>query len=184
MTLQEKLAKTEEKVRELFAQTFTIGNLSHLTRDMNMNDLGYTFQWDKRSKRKLGCCNYSFQRITLSVHYVDQNFEDKFYLIEDTIRHEMAHAFSYEFYGSRLGRGHGDHWKFTCKQVGADPTRTKSDVNMTYKYSLVCPSCGETRANYHRKPKTNKACGKCCNEHNNGQYDAQYKLELRENNSK
>jgi predicted SprT family Zn-dependent metalloprotease len=178
MTLNQKLKVVEDKVEELFATPFPVGACGE---DFTMNDLSYHFNWDKRSRRKLGCCNYTFRRITLSVKYIELNFDDNFHLIEDTIRHEMAHAFSYYIHGNK-GKGHNAYWRAMCRIVGADPTRTKSGINMEYKYTLECPSdnCDVTEG-FQRRPSVVRACGKCCREHNGGRFSHKYQMELKQN---
>ena len=178
--MSEAIRTTEALVTQLFKQSFTIGNLAHLKQEMCINDLGYVFKWDKRSKKKLGSCNYTKKVITLSVKYVEQNFKDNFHLIEDTIRHEFAHAFSREYYGQK-GSGHNKYWRAVCLQTGANPSRTKSGVNMDYKYSSYCSHCEEEKGGYHRKPTATRACYDCCIEHNNGKFDRRFILDVKQN---
>ena len=46
-----------------------------------------------------------------------------------------------------------------------------------FKWALQCPNCFK-QSKFYRKPKANKACGKCCNMHNGGRYAARFKLNL------
>lgn len=103
---------------------------------------------------------------------------------EDTVLHEVAHCLDY------VERGESDHsfrWKENARRVGADPTRTcdlpKNLKKLIATYKRVCTHCDEVRSYYYKKPhsKRAKACGKCCDKHNNGKFSEKFILEVREN---
>jgi predicted SprT family Zn-dependent metalloprotease len=77
--------------------------------------------------------------------------------IEDSIRHEIAHALT-------PGAGHGPAWKLMCIRVGAKPQRCASyeEVkNMPYKFIGKCPNCGaEFRAHRRLKNMDKRICSK------------------------
>lgn len=117
-------------------------------------DLGYSFEWmSKRSHNTLGQCHYGTKKIRLSPNYVQNNDVT---LVEDTIRHELAHAFSHHIFG-RKGWGHNYYWKSVCVQVGANPQRCKSEMDglvvSGHKYVLRNKETLEVYDRYHRNPK-------------------------------
>jgi predicted SprT family Zn-dependent metalloprotease len=74
---------------------------------------GWHFKWDRATKR-LGCCNYTKKRITLSAHQTKNRQEVE---VKDTILHEIAHALL------PPRTGHGKLWKAKCVEIGAKPQR-------------------------------------------------------------
>jgi predicted SprT family Zn-dependent metalloprotease len=74
---------------------------------------GWQFKWDRATKR-LGSCNYTRKRITLSPHQTKNRKEHE---VKDTILHEIAHALL------PPRTGHGKLWKAKCVQIGARPQR-------------------------------------------------------------
>lgn len=142
--------------------------------------LGYTIELDKRATRRLGQCRYGSKEIGLSLKYVQLNVGINNEDIEDTIRHEIAHAIAYHHFKSR---GHCDVWKSVAVQVGAQPNRLReaSAINLAPpKYTLHCHTCGTTM-HRQRISKGGAACSSCCNTYNNGKYSAKYELEIKRN---
>lgn len=77
---------------------------------------GYKLGFNDR-KTQLGVCFYTEKKIELSrLHIEATNLEQML----DTVRHEVAHAYSYYHNGSD-GTGHGKNFKAACKIVGAIP---------------------------------------------------------------
>jgi predicted SprT family Zn-dependent metalloprotease len=74
---------------------------------------GWQFKWDRATKR-LGSCNYTRKRITLSAHQTKNRQELE---VKDTILHEIAHALL------PPRTGHGKLWKAKCVEIGAKPQR-------------------------------------------------------------
>jgi hypothetical protein len=74
---------------------------------------GWQFKWD-RAKKRLGSCNYTRRRITLSAH---QTKNREVVEVKDTILHEIAHALL------PPRSGHGKLWKAKCVEIGAKPQR-------------------------------------------------------------
>ena len=118
---------------------------------------GWTFGYD-RARRRLGACHGSKKRITLSSHLAPQlPAED----VEDTIRHEIAHAIDWE----RRGRSaHDATWRALARACGARPERTFNgdlpDGAESALYRAVCPSCG-IEAGRHRQPVRALRCRAC-----------------------
>jgi len=167
--------------RQLLAKTYTF-TIYGTTYNVNPYlDLDYTFKFDT-AKRRLGCCKYSRKQITLSKPLALNNMDKVHGKLTDTILHEIAHALSYGTFGSR-GRGHGDIWQTIAKQIGCNAERcyTHDEIDKVQsKYSLICPTC-DRETSRHRLPKSGLACGKCCNEHSNGQYDSTHDFIIKKN---
>jgi predicted SprT family Zn-dependent metalloprotease len=157
----------------------------------NLSKLGWGLDYNNR-KKSLGLCTYRSKKswrsnqyellerdsIWISKTLLSHNL-DKAYDFEDTIRHEIAHAIHAEYSGRS---NHGKTWKAIARQVGADDTRCHEGFleKPKGKYTVVCDKCGYTNEKY-RKPRVTRACGVCCNKHNNGRFDEKYKLRLVQN---
>lgn len=118
---------------------------------------GWTFGFD-RARRRLGVCRIGEKRITLSAHLSQTLAASD---VEDTIRHEIAHAVDVE----RRGRSaHDATWKALARVCGAAPERTfrgdlPDDVDAA-AYRAVCPSCGAA-SGLHRQPVHPRRCRAC-----------------------
>lgn len=148
-----------------------------------LQDRGWTFHFD-RAKRRLGVCRGARREISLSAHLVARNGlahrdEQGVQVVDDVIRHEIAHAIDFE----RRGRSdHGRTWQAICRRVGAEPSRTYEGGSLDVvpgKYVARCPACGAEQP-YYRRPKNPKACARCCDAHNGGRYAEAYRMVLTE----
>src|SRR5271168_4414451 len=107
----------------------------------------WRFEFDD-AKRRFGCCHRSVwqNKITLSRILVFRNDREQ---VEDTIRHEIAHALA-----SPKG-GHGLEWESMCKRTGAKPVRCYSydDVDAPWgDWRATCNGCGRVHHKF-RRPK-------------------------------
>jgi predicted SprT family Zn-dependent metalloprotease len=162
----------------LMAKQFTF-NTYHGVYTLSGNQLGYQFKFDN-AKRRFGCCNYGKKFISLSMPLCSENLDKVDTEITDTMLHELAHAFCVHVYGIRNGRGHDYNWQHIAKQIGCNGERCfdSSNVNMPKaKYTLLCEKCGKQTPK-HKAVRRVVACGKCCKEHNNGQFSYDYQLKL------
>ena len=103
---------------------------------------GWTFRFNNR-KRSLGLCCYTTKTVELSRDFVRLNERSE---IEDTIRHEIAHAL--------VGPGHGHDavWKRMAVRCGANPRACKRvDKQAKGKYTLMFGN--EEVEQLHRRPK-------------------------------
>ena len=118
---------------------------------------GWTFGFD-RARRRLGACRPGPRRITLSAPLLAHLSAAE---VEDTLRHEIAHAVDVE----RRGRtGHDRAWKAVARACGARPERTYGgdlpDDADAAPYRAVCPSCGAA-SGLHRQPVRARRCRAC-----------------------
>jgi hypothetical protein len=102
-----------------------------------MELVDYRLELDN-AKTRLGCCNYIEKRITLSKIHIECT---NIYEMMDTLRHEVAHAYSYHHNGY-AGSGHNHFFYDACKVVGARPKRCAAVVGdvkkIEPKYLGVC----------------------------------------------
>lgn len=103
-----------------------------------------------RKKRVLGQCFYNTKTIELSVDYIINGSFDN---IDDTIRHEIAHALV------GPGHNHGLVWKKKAVELGAKPLACSKDVKIPGKYHASC-NFG-TIFYFHRKVRRTYSCRKC-----------------------
>lgn len=117
-----------------------------------LQERGWSFGFNN-TKRSLGMCRYNkwkgVKQILLSTHWVNLNGVEA---MEDTIRHEIAHAVDFE----RRGRSaHDDVWKGIAVEVGARPERCGGQgmVKPERRYKLYCKACGKTYGSKDRLTK-------------------------------
>ncbi len=127
-------------------------------------DKGWSFEFDN-AKSRLGVCKYRYRLISISRRYVEENDVT---FVEDTILHEIAHAYA----GSAAG--HKREWKRWCLITGANPKRAwkGEDIGLKtkddHKYQCYCTHCNKVIKKYHRYPTmdlskathTSRSCGK------------------------
>jgi predicted SprT family Zn-dependent metalloprotease len=172
------LNDVKKMAETLIAKEFTF-NTYHGVFTMSAKSLGYRFEFDS-AKRRFGACWYVAKKITLSMPLSKENLDKIETRITNTMLHELAHAFSVEVYGIREGKGHGYNWKHIAKQIGCDGERCYDGESVNKpqsKYTLVCDSCNRETPK-HKVVRKSYACGKCCNEHNNGKFSDKFKLRL------
>jgi predicted SprT family Zn-dependent metalloprotease len=112
----------------------------------------WNFAFD-RARKRLGSCQPSLRRITLSAALTRLNDED---VVRDTILHEIAHALT-------PGDGHGARWRATCRRLGARPERLVPSHEVVLPpapHVLVCDRCGGRYPRY-RRSRLRYACGRC-----------------------
>jgi predicted SprT family Zn-dependent metalloprotease len=167
------------KAVDLMTEEFTV-TFNGRTVTTSAKKLGYTIELDKRAVRRLGQHRPGRREIGLSVKYLQLNVGVNNADIEDTIRHEIAHAIAYHHFHSK---GHDTAWKKVAEQVGAQPNRLRdaSTINITPpKYTLSCGTCGATMYR-QRIPRSGAACSNCCSTYNGGRYSSKYELRVKRN---
>ena len=140
--------------------------------------LGWRIQFDG-AKRRLGLCKWKkrgrvVRVLSLSRHYARQH---GWAVMEDVVRHEVAHAIDYE----RRGKSrHDEVWKDIARSVGADPTRIYEGVELDdpdSKYVGICPSC-DMRHPFYRHVSRVHACPYCCRRYNGGRFSLRFQLHI------
>jgi len=112
-----------------------------------------------RSKSRLGLCNHTKKKITISKNFVEQQDWD---VIKNTVLHEIAHAL--------VGPNHGHNhvWRQQAMAIGCNGMRCSNvKLDVPAKYEAFCAGCDKVVGHYHRKPKylngggsyTHKTCG-------------------------
>jgi len=85
--------------------------------------------------------------------------------LEDTIRHEIAHALCVEHDGRKHGKSHGHRWKHWARKVHAIPERCGKNLpsRLMASYKRICPSCDTVYKWLHQYSETkhNYFCTKC-----------------------
>lgn len=139
---------------------------------INIWNKGWRAGWNQRRKA-LGVCSPRRKDIRLSYPICKQNLHNMAQL-EDTIRHEIAHALDVIVRGRY---DHGPAWQRMCKITGARPERAiKASIitdELPVPYILSCPSCGYQVPKF-RKPKRTFSCGQCYP----GSFNPNYELKL------
>jgi len=85
---------------------------NRLLKEYGLAELGWRFEFSNR-KTQVGTCFHTEKKIVFSKWYVESHPNQ----IEDTIRHEIAHA----LVGPE--HGHDNVWRRKCLEVGARPER-------------------------------------------------------------
>gem|GEM_PF-3969431 len=73
---------------------------------------------------RLGTCDWTHKRIRISGVLLSRGTHEQ---IEDTLRHEVAHALARHLYGPQIAP-HGPQWKHCARQLGATPRASVRDV--------------------------------------------------------
>ena len=130
---------SDDAVRRLAERLMADLGTAHLGRPLQT--LGWTFGFD-RARRRLGACHIRTRRITLS-HALSTALPPAD--VEDTIRHEIAHALDV---ATRGRTGHDAVWKAWAVRCGAAPARCYSGplpTDAEAPYVCLCPACGRAR---------------------------------------
>lgn len=143
------LKRAEELANKLMNQVWKIDGINWTL------DSGWTFGFNNAINR-LGVCKWVQKRIELSKQFVLSNNE---YTVEQTIRHEIAHALDSKIRGFS---NHDNVWKNIAIQCGHTGERTgESNYDESvYKWLGECPNHG-ILGRWTRRPNDNKFCKKC-----------------------
>jgi predicted SprT family Zn-dependent metalloprotease len=110
----------------------------------------WRFKWDN-AKRTFGYCHFTTRTISLSRSLTLLNDRDQ---VEDTIRHEIAHALAAK-------SGHGNLWKSMCAVTGANPQRCYDESTRVEAgdWRATCAGCGHVHTKF-RKPRRDLWCAR------------------------
>ena len=131
----------------------------HLGRPLQ--DLGWTFRWD-RARRRLGLCTWKTGGRLVRTVSLSRPLAASlgWAVMEDVARHEVAHALDYE---TRARSAHDAAWKAWAARCGADPTAAYDGPipdDGTSRLVARCPACAFARP-FHRTPTRAYACPDC-----------------------
>ena len=112
-------------------------------KNMGVLDLRYTCRIDRRTSKRAGVCNYGKCFIGVSHWLIRDNPLQE---VENTIKHEIAHAIAITQFGREHGRGHGYVWKTIARAIGDDGERCYSSATVKNttksKWTLKTDCCG------------------------------------------
>ncbi|MDQ2825053.1 MAG: SprT-like domain-containing protein [Verrucomicrobiota bacterium] len=135
-------------------------------------------EWSSRLKSAAGRANYIDKIISLNLRLARHGTAE----IDRTLRHELAHFLAqFRVNRSRISP-HGPEWRQACRDLGiADESRCH---NLPFpiserlrRFLYRCPSCRRDFARV-RKIRRMIACLACCRKHNDGEFDARFRLQL------
>lgn len=106
---------------------------NRLLKEYGLADEGWTFSFSNR-KTHVGTCFFDTKKIVFSKWYIQSHPDE----IEDTIRHEIAHALTPD------DKGHGWEWRRKALELGCKPERCTDDAKFsgTHRWLLECPTDG------------------------------------------
>ncbi len=164
------LAEARDRALSLMARHGLIERQPSLFRALLARRGGWSFAFD-RSRLRFGLCSPTSRRIQLSRHLTALNARAQ---VEDTIRHEIAHALAFIKY--RRNVGHGPRWQAIAREVGADPRRCydMAAVKMpAAPYLAKCPAGHVSPRMKRFRRRRQVSCAKC-----SPRFDARYLLRL------
>lgn len=116
--------------------------------------VGWEANYTDKYKTVIARCFFDAPKEIVYNRYIVENNPDE--IVEDTIKHEIAHAIVGE-------PGHGLKWKAACSITGALPFRKCQATNLRFPpspYSMYCWKCDKYYPIY-KKPKLTHYCNKC-----------------------
>ncbi len=90
------------------------------------------------AKKRAGICRINDKSISISRNHICHN---PLSTIEDTIRHEFAHAIAYHLYGET---GHGKKWKQVAVRLGAR-AKARANFNLPKAPWVLVHRCPKTQ---------------------------------------
>lgn len=131
--------------------------------DRSLQDLGWRFQFD-RARRRLGLCEWQTHPVSKKVISLSRFLASSggWLLMEDVVRHEIAHALDFE---TRGRSAHDRVWKRWARLCGADPTRTYDgelgdDPSSPFVGQCLEASCAYVRP-FYRSVTAAYYCPRC-----------------------
>lgn len=138
--------------------------------------LGWEFEFSSK-KTAFGTCSKRIgkKRIMMSRYLLENNL-DKVLIIENAIRHEIAHAIDME------SRGISDHssiWRNIALQIGCDGKRKTYGLaqKKEKKYTLNCKHCDNEFGRHRMQKGREFSCGICLP----NKFDRRYLLNVIQN---
>lgn len=116
----------------------------------------WSFEWMDTMKR-IGQCIYGPKIIRYSHRFLHRPVEE----IENTLRHEIAHAIA------GPAAGHGPLWQAIAIQVGAVPQACSHVAmeDLPARWETYCTWCGEvTRKTASKRKNLHRRISQCCSQ--------------------
>ncbi len=134
-------------------------------------------QWNPRLRSTAGYASYPAWRIELNPRLREYPGQ-----VDRTLRHELAHLVAYHGAGRKRIEPHGAEWRAACAALGIPDEKACHSLPLPRarqqrKLLYRCAACGFIlhRVRRFRRPT---ACRSCCDTHNGGAYDAQFRFQL------
>lgn len=144
----EKILETEKLANKLLAE-------------FGLLELGWKFKFDN-SKHRIGQCRYEEKEIGYSSYFLEKTSWEE---IEDTIRHEIAHALSPPTRIRGRWQSHGYDWKLKAIEVGCKPTACSDEAVSSAKpnFYIECDNCKRRYPRYRlKKAALARSLSSCC----------------------
>jgi SprT protein len=132
-------------------------------------------EWNSRLKTAAGRADYRQKLISLNPRLFEHPAE-----IDRTLRHEAAHILAQFRASRRRILPHGAEWQQACRDLGiADEKRCHNLPFPARRYAARfiyrCPNCRQEFPRI-RRVRCAVACLACCRAHNDGKFDARFRL--------
>ena len=133
--------------------------------------------WDSRLKTTAGRADYRQKLISLNPRLFEHPAE-----IDRTLRHELAHILAQFRAGRHRILPHGDEWREACRDLGIADEKRCHNLPFTARsypprFVYRCPNCRQEFPRVRRVRRA-VACLSCCRKHNDGDFDARFRLTL------
>jgi SprT protein len=158
--------RLEAKAREILRSL----GATKLARDLSV-------EWNSRLKTAAGRADYRSKLISLNPQLVHHPAE-----MDRTLQHELAHILAQFRAGRRRILPHGIEWRQACRDLGISDEKRCHNLpfpvsERARRYLYRCPSC---RCDFPRVRRIKRAvaCLVCCRAHNDGKFDARFRLRL------
>lgn len=139
-------------------------------------DCAIRVEWNARLKSCAGRADFRAKLISLNPRLHDHPAE-----IERTFLHELAHILAHLRNRRRISP-HGDEWREACRDLGIAGEKRCHNLPFPIRerirrFLYKCPNCAQ---NFPRVRKIRRAiaCLACCRAHNDGEFDARFRLRL------
>jgi predicted SprT family Zn-dependent metalloprotease len=125
-----------------------------LLKEFGLWNLGWRFELAD-DVRTVGWCHHSIKRICYSKYFLHHGRAQ----IEDTLRHEIAHALV------GPNEGHNANWRRMAVMCGARPRRCAPQgvtPDKPHNFLMECPDCGQRWRRYRmRRRNYGSKCPEC-----------------------
>jgi SprT protein len=134
-------------------------------------------EWNLRLKTAAGRTDYRQKLISLNPRLSEHPAE-----IDRTLRHELAHLLAQFRAGRHRIPPHGEEWQEACRDLGIKGEMRCHNLpfpvrRYVARFVYRCPNCRQEFPRV-RRVRCAVACLACCRAHNDGEFDARFRLRL------